>query len=497
MKNAYTALNEHLAPVYDLRAAAAVLQWDQEVCMPPKGTKERSNQLSTLSEIAHGRFISPETENLIAALENATASAPYESDERSLARVVRRDYDQSAKIPSSLVAEQARLAAQSFTAWVDARERNDYAAFAPWLEKSVDLARKIADCIGYENHPYEALFFLYEPGITVAELDLLFAPLAKEIPPLLEAAVEKAAGTSYPVFQGTFDPAKQKAFTETLLAAIGFDFSRGRQDPSAHPFTTTFSSGDVRVTNRFSAADPFGGIFGALHEGGHALYEQGVPEKYDRTTLFGGTTLGVHESQSRLWENFVGRGHHFWKHYYPLLIETFPDALRGIALDDFVKLANRVEPGLIRVEADELSYNLHIFIRYDLEKRMIEGSLPVKELPGEWNRLYKALLGVTVPDDRDGCMQDVHWSHGSFGYFPTYTVGNIIAAQLFDAAKKALPSLEEDFSRGDFAPLLAWLRENIHVHGRKFTAPEMVTRVTNEKIDPGYLIRYLKDKFGR
>lgn len=496
MNKEYKALNDHLTAVYDLRNASAVLQWDQEVCMPPKGTEGRSNQLSTLSEISHSLFVSPKTDTLITELENATVSAPYESDERSLARVSRRDYIQNAKIPSELVAEQARLASESFAAWIEARKQNNYSLFAPFLEKTVALARKIADCIGYQNHPYEALFSLYEPGISVAELDLLLAPLAKEIPAILASAVKKSAAVKYSAFPGTFDVAAQKVFTEKILAAIGFNFDRGRQDLSAHPFTTTFSSGDVRVTNRFREDDPLGSIFSALHEGGHALYEHGVPEKFDRTSLFGGTTLGMHESQSRMWENFVGRGSNFWKKFFPLLLETFPNALRGISQNDFLLLANRVRPGFIRVDADELTYNLHIFIRYDLEKRLIEGSLSVKDLPSEWNRLYKELLGLTVTNDNEGCLQDIHWSHGSIGYFPTYTIGNIIAAQLFAHAKKEIPSLEEGFEKGDFAQLLVWLQKNIHVHGRKFTAPEIVKMTTKENIDPGYLIEYLKEKFG-
>ncbi len=488
-------LKAHIATTIDLMHAAALLSWDQEVYMPPQGVAARAEQLATLSSLAHQQFTSEETGKLLAEAEAEVAGMDYDSDEASYVRVARREYDQRTKLPTSLVAEMSVAASRAFSAWRQAREEQNYTLFAPHLQKIVDLCRRQADYLGYEDHPYDALLGLFEPGIKTSQVEALFEPLKKGLLPLIQAIVEQPQIDDHFLIEPEYDVQRQWEFTVLLLRKMGYDFQRGRQDKAPHPFTTNFSNLDVRVTTRVYPHRPLSAIFSSAHEGGHALYELGSPDKFERSLLAGGASMGVHESQSRLWENQVSRGKPFWRYYFPILQAFFPDALEGISFWDFYRAVNKVEPSFIRVEADEVTYNLHIFVRFELEKSLITGELSVDDLPEAWNAKYKEYLGITPPNDALGCLQDVHWSHGDIGYFPTYALGNIISAQLYAQIKEDVAGLEDGYQQGEFAPLLAWLREKIHRHGRKFTAAELLQRSIGQEMDARPLLEYFYQKY--
>ena len=489
------ALKRHLAKVIDLHAAAAVLGWDQEVYMPEMGLRSRANQLATLSTMAHEMFTSDETARLLEAAEEEVAGLDYDSDEASLVRVTRRNFDQATKIPTSLVARESKATSEGFAAWHQARQADDYTIFAPHLEEIVAIQREKAEHLGYQAHPYDALLDLYEPDMTTAKVTALFEELKAGLVPLVQAIAQAEQVDDTFLREPRYDQQKQWDFTLVLLRDLGYDFRRGRQDRAPHPFTTNFGNSDVRVTTRLHEHRPQAAIFGTIHECGHALYELGSPDTFERTMLAGGATLGLHESQSRLWENQVGRSLAFWQHYYPIFRAFFPDQLEGVTLPQFHRAINKVEPSLIRVEADEVTYNLHIFIRFELEQALIAGDLSVADVPEAWNAKYQAYLGITPPSDADGCLQDIHWSHGTIGYFPTYTLGNLMAAQLFDQAQRDIPDLEAQFAQGEFETLLAWLREHVHRHGQKFTAPELLQREFGTEISARPLVGYLKEKY--
>jgi carboxypeptidase Taq len=497
MNDSVKKLNAHLERIIDLRMASSVLQWDEETYMPEKGLAARGEQIATLSSLAHELFISDETLKIISEAEAATASAAYDSDEASLVRVTRRDYDISAKIPSDIIAEQSRLASHSFSAWREARQKQSFELFAPFLTKTIELNRTIADLLGYPEHPYDALLNIYETGMKTSDTITLFEKLKKGLLPLAKNYIGSNDPSLPSFLLPGYDINAQWNFSIEVLKAIGFDFTRGRQDKSAHPFSTNFSPNDVRVTNRFTENNPLSSIFSAIHEGGHALYEMGVNPEFERTNLAGGASLGLHESQSRMWENLVGRSSHFWNFFFSKYAANFPDQLKGVSESDFYKAVNAVHPGCIRVDADELTYNLHIFIRFELECALFSGTLQSKDIPSAWNEKYRDYLGIDPKNDSEGCLQDIHWAHGSFGYFPTYTFGNIIAAQLFEQAALQLPTLSDQFSRGDFSKLLEWLRSNVHHHGRKFTSKEIVKKVTGSEINPDAFILYLKNKYSK
>jgi carboxypeptidase Taq len=495
MKESVKKLNMHLERIIDLRMASSVLQWDEETYMPEKGLSARGEQIASLSSLAHELFISDETLKILSEAEAATASEAYVSDEASLVRVTRRDYDTSAKIPSDIIAEQSRLASHSFAAWREARQKQSFDIFAPFLTKTIELNRTIADLLGYTEHPYDALLNIYEPGMKTSDTVALFEKLKTGLLPLVKKYTGKKEDSPAPFLKPEYDINAQWNFSIDILKAIGFDFTRGRQDKSAHPFSTNFSPNDVRVTNRFTATNPLSSIFSAIHEGGHALYEMGVNLEFERTNLAGGASLGLHESQSRMWENLVGRSSQFWNFFFSKYAAYFPAQLKNVSEKDFYKAVNAVQPGCIRVDADELTYNLHIFIRFELECALFSGKLQSKDIPSAWNEKYRAYLGIDPQNDSEGCLQDIHWAHGSFGYFPTYTFGNIIAAQLFQKAEADMPALHEQFAHGDFSKMLEWLRSNVHHHGRKFTSKEIVKKVTGDEINPDAFIRYLQKKY--
>ncbi len=493
VSEAINALKTHIATITDLRAAAAVLRWDQETYMPPRGSAGRAEQLGTLTRLAHDLFVSPKTKDLLTAAEKVLDRLDFDSDDAALIRMARRDYGRFSRMPAEFVAAKARAASLSTLIWREARPRNDFAAFRPSLQQMFDFARREADYVGFQDHPYDALLDHYEPGMTSREIDRLFARLREVTVPLVRAIVERGRPVDNAFLTGNFDPAQQRAFGLKVAEAFGYDLSRGRLDVSAHPFETSFNPDDVRITTRYQEAYLPSAIFGIFHETGHALYEQGIPAELGRSCIGRGASLGLHESQSRLWENLVGRSRPFWQHYYPDLQDHFPQ-LRRVDVETFYRAVNRVQPSLIRVEADEVTYNLHIMLRYELEKRVLEGSLTVGDLPDAWSERMQTYLGVTPPNDADGVMQDTHWSSGSIGYFPTYTLGNIVSVQLLEAARRAHPTLLDDIGRGQFTTLLDWLREHVHRHGRKFLPKEIIARATGGDLSPEPYLKYLQEK---
>ena len=419
------------------------------------------------------------------------------SEDFSLLRLARREYGRATKLPARLVEELARATALAEPAWRRARAVSDWGELAPHLEKILALQRETAESLGYEDHPYDALLDLYEPGARKARLEETFEELKEALVPMVrEIFVAPDEDRSRPLF-GRFEEAKQEEFGREVISAFGYDWSRGRQDRAVHPFCWTPSSpDDVRITTRFDPGWLSPALFSTLHEAGHALYEQGVDPSYSRTPLSGGASMGVHESQSRLWENVVGRSRAFWSHYYPRLQSTFPEALGETGLETFYRAINEVKPSEIRVEADELTYDLHILMRFELEVALVEGTLSVTDLPAAWNAKMEEHLGIVPESDAQGVLQDDHWAIGYFGHFPAYTVGNVLSAQFFDEAVEQCPEIAGEIESGEFKTLRRWLRENIHRHGCRYDPHELIERVTGRTLDPAPYLRYLQGKFG-
>lgn len=495
LKEKLAELRAILAEVHDLYSASAVLEWDQQVHMPPGGAEARAEQLSTLHFLAHAKFTAPRVGELLAELEPAAANLEYESDDASLIRVTRREYDHQVKIPGDLVKALSKATSDGYVTWVRAREAKDFSAFRPALAEILNLTIQVTEALGYADCRYDALVDLHEPGLKTAKLDELFAELRETQVPLVQAVTDRLDRVDDRVLHQHYDEAKQLEFTLVGLQHNGFDLSRGRQDKSVHPFCTSFSSDDVRVTTRvwpnfFNAA-----FFSTLHEGGHGMYEQGIPKELRRTPLGGGASTGIHESQSRLWENIVGRSREYWVYMLPKLREFFPAQLEGQTVDSWYRAINRSQPSLIRVEADELTYNLHIMLRFELERALLDGQLAVKDLPEAWNSKMKSYLGIVPPDDKEGVLQDVHWSGGMIGYFPSYTLGNVISAQLWEAALKDHPEIPQEISQGKTSTLLEWMRRHIHVHGAKLTPSELLRQATGRDMTAGPYLRYLTAKF--
>lgn len=495
MNPSFDELKTLLHRVHDLNMAAAVLEWDQETHMPTGSAMARANQVGTLRRLAHEHFTDDRVGDLLEQLAPQVADHDPASFEASLVRVARRDYEKARKIPAAMVAEMAQAVALGKEGWKAARETDTFATFTPHLERLVALNRQKADILGYEAHVYDALLDQFEPGLTTAVVDAVFADLRSELVPLVQAIAEKPAPDDACLHQ-PFEADAQWQFGLDVIRAFGYDFDRGRQDHSAHPFTTTFSITDVRITTRVDPQFFSPAFFGTLHEAGHALYEQGIDHALERTLLAEGTSLGMHESQSRLWENLVGRSAAFWAHYYPQGQQAFPKALGGVSEETFYRAINKVVPSLIRVEADEVTYNLHIMLRFELEKSLMEGTLAVADLPEAWNAKMRAYFDLTPPTDADGVLQDIHWSLGAFGYFPTYALGNLMSTQLFDAARRALGDLDGQIRQGHFADLLGWLRTHVHHPGRTRTADEILHATTGHGLDATSWLRYVRQKYG-
>ena len=486
-------LKERLATISDLNTARNALNWDRQTYMPEGGVAGRAEQVATLSRLVHEMLVSRETAELMAALEKPEPG----SDDFAFVRLARREYERTAKLPNHLVEELARATALAQPAWEQARARSDWASFEHHLRKILLLQRESTECLGYEDHPYDALLDFYEPRAKRARLQEMFDELKAELVPLIREISALSDGNRSRPLYGSFDEKKQEEFARRVISDFGYDWKRGRLDCVVHPFCISLSGpGDVRITTRFDSDHLSPALFGTFHEAGHAIYEQGIDPVYSRSPLSGGTSMGVHESQSRLWENLVGRSRTFWSFYYPSLRESFPEALEDTDLETFYRAINEVKPSEIRVEADELTYNLHILLRFELEISLIEEDLAVAELPAAWNAKMEEYLGVTPEDETNGVLQDVHWAAGLFGYFPTYTIGNVLAAQLFEEALKAYPEIPEQMGDGEFGKLRRWLWENIHRHGSRYDADELIEMSTGRPLETASYLRYLKNKFG-
>ena len=492
---AYEALVGELRETAVIASAGAVLAWDQETQLPTAGSKLRAEQLSALSGIVHERHTHPRVQEWLAAAE---ADADLSADPRVAAnlREIRRDLDRALKLPGSLVRELAQTAALSQRAWRDARETSDFSTFAPWLGKTLELARAKAACYRPDaDDGYDGLLDEYEPGASAATLETIFGELRARLAPLIAEIAEQGPPAPGPLDALSIPVPLQIEFNRAVASRIGFDFDAGRIDVSTHPFCEGIGPGDTRLTTRFREDDFLDALSSTLHEAGHGMYEQGLPkEEYLGQPLGEAASLGIHESQSRLWENLVGRSRAFWEWALPGARAGLRSELGGASVDDVFRAANRVEPGLIRVDSDEATYNLHIMLRFDLERALLSGDLAVSDLPAAWNDRILSDLGLDVPDDRSGCLQDIHWSMGAIGYFPTYTLGNLYAAQLWEAAERDLPGLEEAVASGDFGGLLGWLRDRIHRHGRQYSAAELCLRATGEELSADPFFRYLEGK---
>lgn len=494
--DAVTRLKAHLAPIIDLNGAEAVLRWDQQTYMPPGATTGRAEQIATIARITHEKFVSPTTETLLKAAEAAVDRLDPDSDEAALVRITRRDYTKWAKLPTEFVAARSRARSVSVQIWQQARRDNNFAAFQPSLELMVDFARRTADYLGYEQHPYDALLDLYEPELTSREVTQMYARLREVTVPLVQAITAKGPVVDGKFLEQEFEETKQREFGLSVVTAFGYDLTRGRLDVSAHPFETAFHPDDVRITTRYERRYLPAAIFAIFHEAGHAMYEQGIPAVLARTPLGHGASHGIHESQSRMWENLVGRSRAFWQYAFPKLQATFPSQLRSVDVESFYRAVNQVSPSLIRVEADEVTYNLHTLLRFELERLLIEAELKVGDLPDAWNAKMQAYMGLKPSTPADGVLQDIHWSQGDLGYFPSYTLGNIISAQLFAAAERAHPGLSTQFREGHFETLREWLRTHVHRHGRKFLPKDLLKGVTGSALTPEPYLAYLQNKFG-
>jgi carboxypeptidase Taq len=483
-----------IGEISDLAYAGAVLSWDQQCYMPPGGAEGRGYQLSTLASLTHIKITSDELGQLLEDLKPYAAQLPADSDDARLVKVATRMRNKQVKVPTEMVAEMTQLTTMAHGVWAEARASNDFAKFQPYLEKIVDLRRRYANLFAPFDHVYDALLDDFEPGLKTADVKAIFNALRPQQVELIKAISERPQVDASFLHQ-PFDEIKQWEFGVEVISKFGFDWQRGRQDKAVHPFCTNFGVNDVRITTRVSPNFLNPALFGTMHETGHALYEMGVAPELDRTPLAGGASLAVHESQSRMWENLVGRSLPFWEYAYPKLQAIFPAQFGSLPLETFYKGINQVQPSLIRVEADEATYNLHIMLRLELEIALMEGTVAVKDLPEAWNSRMRDYLGLTPPTDALGVLQDVHWSGGMIGYFSTYALGNLISAQLWERINQELPDLSEQIRRGEFAALLGWLRENVHRHGAKFEPQELVQRITGSKIDPAPYMRYLKKKY--
>ncbi|MBL8044163.1 MAG: carboxypeptidase M32 [Nitrospira sp.] len=491
-------LINRLLEIRRIQSAASVLSWDQETYMPAGGGAARAEQIATLEGLAHEKLVSQEVETLLADwIDPATgqAAAGWDEPSRSLLRETWRDFSRAQKLPSAFVIRLSRECSLAQQAWVTAREESRFSKFLPSLRTIISLKREEADYLGYRNSPYDALLDTYEPGATIGQLAPLFTELRERLVVLLRKVQASGVAVDDTCLHQRFDQAKQIEFGRLVLVAMGYDFERGRLDLSAHPFTTSFHPTDVRVTTRVFEKDLPSCLFSCIHEGGHGLYDQGLDPRYYGSPLGESVSLGIHESQSRLWENCVGRSRAFWHCFYPILQQTFPQQLATVPLDLFYAAINRASPSLIRVEADELTYNLHIMLRVEIEQALIENRVQPDDLPELWNEKMQSYLGIVPEQDAEGVLQDVHWSMGAFGYFPTYTLGNLYAVQFFEQAKQELPQLEEHIAAGQLVPLRRWLEQKIHRWGRMFTPDHLARRVTGKGVSPEPFLRYLEGKY--
>jgi carboxypeptidase Taq len=482
---------------WHLEKAAAVLQWDQETNLPPRGVEDRSEQLALLQGIAHERLVSPETGRCLAELgstvENPRGDEGLPDLDRDFLRVLRRAYDREVQLPADFVTAAARAEGLSQAAWVQARRNNDFAAFLPHLAAMIDVARKKSQYWGYSNaNLYDGLLDIYEPGLPAADIDALFTPLRERLVALLRKI---SPSPDHAFLDQDYDIDAQTRFNHQLMDYIGFDRNRGRLDISAHPFTTSLGSDDVRITTRDFPKNLLSSVFSVIHESGHAFYEMGFPAELRGSCLAEGASMAVHESQSRFWENVIGRSRPFWNGLFPLLQHHFPQQLGSVSVDSFYRAVNQVRPSLIRVDADEVSYALHIILRFELEKQLISGELLPEDLPTRWREYSRRYLNLESETDADGVLQDVHWSMGAFGYFPSYALGNLYGLQIWERVQQDIPKIETALSTGNFKPIRVWLSEHIYHWGCRLTPSELLFKVTGEKLSAAPFLDYIETKY--
>jgi carboxypeptidase Taq len=479
-----------------LDSVQSLLSWDERTMMPPAGAEHRAEQMTVLSGMIHARWTAPELGHMLDKLADSRLAADPHSDAGTTVRRLKREYDRKVKLPQALVEELTRTGVLGQQAWEKARRDDDFASFRPWLEKTVALKRQEAEALGYPECQYDALLDDYEPEERTSNVARVLDGLCRDLVPLIDDIRGSRRQPDVSVLRRQFPVEEQVAFGLDAARRIGFDFDRGRLDKTAHPFCSTTGPKDCRITTRFDVHAFGDAFFSILHEAGHGIYEQGLRDDHFGLPLGNAVSLGIHESQSRLWENLVGRSRSFWEYFYPEAQRRFRSALGDVALEDFYFAVNDVRPSLIRVDADEATYNLHILIRFELEQALLDGDLAVADLPGAWNQKYRGSLGIDPPNDADGVLQDIHWSAGIVGYFPTYSLGNLYAAQLFAQASAELGSLDQQFARGEFEPLRDWLRQKVHREGQRYSAAELVERVTGRPLSHEPLIEYLRGKLG-
>lgn len=491
MENTYEGYKSHLQKIAHLNSAMALLSWDQEVKMPPKGAAVRAQQFSTLSTMVHELSTDSQFENLVSHL---MAKGSFGFKEMRNLQETKEGIEQNKKLSADFIQKSAMARSEAFQTWEKARGEEDYSVFVPSLKKIVDLEREKAELLGYKKHPYDALLNLYEKNLTVDQLEQVFAQVRNQIVPLVKE-ISKKDQVKDDFLYLSYDKTKQFDFSVEVLKLMEYDMDAGRQDLSTHPFTINFNSNDVRVTTRVSENDLAEVIWSTIHEGGHGLYEQGLLSDHYGLPSGEYVSLGIHESQSRIWENNVGRAKHWWKFLYPKLQEVFPEQLKDVSLDDFYKAVNKVQPSLIRTSADELTYHVHVMIRYEIEKALMEGAVEVEDLEELWNEKYTEYLGVTPTKPTEGVLQDIHWSHGSLGYFPTYSIGSFYAAQFYAQVEKQIPDIESKLAAGNVSEFLKLMRKNIHQHGKLYTAKQLSEKFTGEPLNIGHFVEYAKKKY--
>lgn len=483
------ALTKKQKHIHSLESIGGLLGWDEQTFLPEDSADQRQEQNATLSAVVHTAQTDPAIRDILDQIE----AKPRDQNIEPIIRDARKNYDRATMLPASWVEKHTRLCSEAYHAWAAARKANDFPAYAPYLQRHLDLAFEGADLLGWGDRPYDLQIDFYDPGVDSETIGGLFTELKADLVPIVKQILESPTKARTDIFKG-FPVNEQKTFLEDVTASLGFNYKRGRIDISLHPFCSG-NGADTRMTTRFDVDNPLDSLFSSIHETGHGMYEQGLPLESLHNALGKAAGMGVHESQSRLWENQVSRSRGFWNHYEPKLRATFPEQLAGISSEDLYLAINSVTRNPIRVDSDEVTYNLHIIIRFEIEKKLFSGELAIADLPEYWNFQYKELLGVEPKSDAEGVLQDVHWSGGAFGYFPSYCLGNMLAAQLWYAALDQLPQLEEDFERGDFSRLLSWLREKIHRHGSRYHLLELSQQATEQELSPKALIRYLKDRY--
>lgn len=494
MNNLFEQFKEKLLEIEHLSAALGLLEWDTNVNMPPKGSEMRGKTVSVLSALIHEKMMDKDFESMLTKLKLDLDKNLLNPEQAAIVREEYRLFNKEKKLPASFVKELAETTSSAHTIWVEAKKKSDFKKFAPQLTKIVELKRTQAKLIGYKDSSYDALLDDFEPNLSSAEVSLVFEHLKDFLVPFLQK-IRNSNQIDTSVLKGRFELPKQQQFNALVAKEVGYDFEAGRMDESAHPFSLSFNPLDARITTRYKEEDFYYSLGSTIHEVGHALYEQGLKPEHFGTPLGNSVSLGIHESQSRVWENMVGKSFPFWKYFFPKAKQHFPHALDKINLEQFFKAINAVKPSLIRTESDEVTYNLHIIIRFEIEKALIEGTIEVNDLPKIWNEKYKEYLGVEVPNDTQGILQDVHWSGGLFGYFPTYSLGNLYSAQFFAQASKDIENLDNLFEKGQFQPFLQWLRTNIHQHGKMYSAHDLCQRVTGDGLNPKHYIDYITQKF--